>query len=337
MKALNGGDEILDLNRIMKYCLTPIPYCIATADGYLAKGDKSKSFSNLSKTIEDAVLKHTNSFTVEDGNALFYQLKPVPDTFKRISEKIYDNLPRGDVLVSTDMYWENSIKTLERQRRGCGERFIVKGENTRKPYDWKSFLSNSENKEQLIEMIFKVWSSVEFSAKLNDRKFIMIKHGEAFELTTGGNQIIPCLTSNQEETDSRVVLYVAFAAEQGYDQVRIRTPDSDIFWILLHHARSIDIQIIYDTGSGNNKRLINISSLCDHYSPSVCNALLGIHGFTGCDSTSFFKGKGKVRPMKLALKSPLFCSTFAKLGESWDITDEHISGLENLYVYCMVV
>ena len=32
--------------------------------------------------------------------------------------------------------------------------------------------------------------------------------------------------------------------------------------------------------------------------------------------------------MKLALKSPLFCSTFAKLGESWDITDELISGLE---------
>ena len=99
IRALNGGDEILDLNRIMKYCLTPIPYCIATADGYLAKGEKSKSFSNLSKNVEDAVLKHTNSLTVEDGNALFYQLKPVPDTHLGKYQRRYTIIFQGE------MFW----------------------------------------------------------------------------------------------------------------------------------------------------------------------------------------------------------------------------------------
>ena len=221
-------------------------------------------------------------------------LKPVPDTFKKIAEKVFDTVAKGDVLVSTDIYSENSAKRIERQRRGCGEKLIVKGENTKKPTDWKCFLSNSENKEQLIELIHRVWSSVEFSSKMNDRKFIMVRNGEAFELSSREKHTIPNLMSNQEETDSRVVLYAMYAASQGYERVRIRTPDSDIFWILLHHARSIDIEILYDTGFGNKKQMINISHLCNHYSQSVCNALLGIHGFTGCDSTSAFKGKGKV-------------------------------------------
>jgi len=33
----------LDLEEIMKYQLTPVPYCIVTADGFLAKTDKSKA------------------------------------------------------------------------------------------------------------------------------------------------------------------------------------------------------------------------------------------------------------------------------------------------------
>ena len=47
--ALEG--EQLDLNLIMQYCLTPIPYCLATADGYLAKNEKCKSFSSFTKEV----------------------------------------------------------------------------------------------------------------------------------------------------------------------------------------------------------------------------------------------------------------------------------------------
>ena len=53
-----------------------------------------------------------------------------------------------------------------------------------------------------------------------------------------------------------------------------------------------------------------------------------IQSLTGCDSTSAFKGKGKVRPMKLVLKSPSFCSTFSKLGESWEVSDDLVTEIE---------
>ena len=46
----------------------------------------------------------------------------------------------GMAIFSTDMYRDNSVKAMERRRRGCGEKLIIKGELTRKPIDWKVFL-----------------------------------------------------------------------------------------------------------------------------------------------------------------------------------------------------
>ena len=82
------------------------------------------------------------------------------------------------------------------------------------------------------------------------------------------------MRSDQEETDSRVVLYCIYAAEQGYQYARVRSPDSDIFWILLYHAREIDITILFDTGHGNKKCLINITNLSKHYTEQMCEAML---------------------------------------------------------------
>ena len=66
------SDAHLNLKELMAYCLTPVPYCIATADGYLAKTDKSKSFSFLTKGIPDEPAPIASMLTIEDGNVLFY-------------------------------------------------------------------------------------------------------------------------------------------------------------------------------------------------------------------------------------------------------------------------
>jgi hypothetical protein len=61
-----GGDIRLDMEGLMKFCLTPVPYCIGTADGFLAKTDKSKSFHHLTKGIMDAPLPNVDTLTIED-------------------------------------------------------------------------------------------------------------------------------------------------------------------------------------------------------------------------------------------------------------------------------
>jgi hypothetical protein len=178
----------------------------------------------------------------------------------------------------------------------------------------------------LIDQLYQVWTSPEFSDRRHGRRVILIKEGEAYDVSL--HEEIAELRSNQEETDSRVVLYCHFAASQGYDFIKVRSPDSDIFWILLSHASQINCEILFDTGHGDKKRLISISKLADHYGSPQCSALLGLHSFTGCDSVSAFKGKGKVSAAKLLGKSPSFSKTFQQLGSSWVIGEELVHGLE---------
>ena len=56
----------IDMAKLMKYCLTPIPYSIGTADGFLSKTDKSKSFSNLMKSTGNGILPVENLLTIDN-------------------------------------------------------------------------------------------------------------------------------------------------------------------------------------------------------------------------------------------------------------------------------
>ncbi|CAH3166021.1 unnamed protein product, partial [Porites lobata] len=65
------------------------------------------------------------------------------------------------------------------------------------------------------------------------------------------------LVSNQE-TDTRVVLYLDYAVRRGFKSAVVRTSDTDIF-ILLHYVHSIPITIYLDTGSRKHRQIINVS------------------------------------------------------------------------------
>ena len=66
---------------------------------------------------------------------------------------MFEHLPKGDVVFSTDTYQEGSIK--ERKRRGTGEKIILSGEAIKMPGDWPGFLVNDENKSQLVGMLLQ--------------------------------------------------------------------------------------------------------------------------------------------------------------------------------------
>ena len=157
--------EKIDVRELMKYPLMPVPSSIGTPNGYLLKTDKSKGFTYLTKELDNLTMpSDAKTLNVEDGNAIFYCMKEVPATFKQICEKIYDVsiVGKSDLLFSTDMYKENSIKSVERTSRGSGQKRIIKGESTKRPENWKSFLSNDSNKQQLVRLLLKVWSSGNF-------------------------------------------------------------------------------------------------------------------------------------------------------------------------------
>jgi hypothetical protein len=258
LKSQNEGLR-LDLKELMTYPLTPVPYSIATADGFLAKTDKSKSFHYLTKDCVDADVPPSNdTLVVHDGNACFYYMKEVPCNFSQICSKVFDMMSRtGDAVFSTDSYKDNSVKSMERQRRGCSAKLIIKGQNTKKPPDWKSFLANDDNKTQFIQLLSKLWSNDDYATKLQGREVVLICEGSAYLLTSDDGCVtrkteIPNLTSSQEETDSRVILYCKYGMDKGYQYIRVKSTDSDIFVILLHYAATFDgITILFDTGLYN--------------------------------------------------------------------------------------
>ena len=333
---LQRQDETVDLKELMSYPLMPVPSSIGTPDGFLAKTDKSKGFHYLIKGIEDAEIREKSmTMYIEDGNATFYNLKQLPSTFRGISEQIFDISTSGKehVIFSTDMYFPRSVKSQERERRGCGEKRIIKGMNTRRPESWTEFLTNEENKKQLINVIEQTWEGDDFHSKLENKSVILINAGKASMLSSGNDgevskTEIPCLLSNQEETDTRVVLYSIYAVDNGFQEVCVRSPDSDIFFILLHFASTIRATLLFDTGAGNNRRILDITKIADDFTERRCTALLALHAFTRCDTTSAFKGIGKVKPIKIVEKNSKFEDVFCKLGQRWNVTDDVFKGLE---------
>lgn len=139
---------------------------------------------------------------------------------------------------------------------------------------------------------------------------------------------LPTIYSNQEETDTRVVLYLHHAVALGYKNAVVRTPDTDIFMILLYHAHAIKLTVYLDIGSGKHRQLVNLSELAESLGEDYCATLLGFYVFTGEDCTSAFKGKGKIGPLKKLEKNPRFHVIFKQLGDDWNVKPEVLRQLE---------
>ena len=101
--------------------------------------------------------------------------------------------------------------------------------------------------------------------------------------------------------------------DKGFKSAVVRTPDSDIFFILLYHSNKLDINIYLDIGTGKQRKLVNETELGSVLGHEYCASLLGFYVFTGEDCTSAFRGKGKVAPLKKLQKYPMYQASFRLL------------------------
>ena len=144
-------------------------------------------------------------------------------------------------------------------RQGESEKLLIKGTKTRRPAEFKVFLSNSENKTQLFQLMLKSWTSKTAAPLLKDRLVILIVEGTAHKLTSADgtnverNEVLS-MRSSQEEYDTRFIIYTKWAQDNGYKAVCIRSSDADVFFILLNYTFSFNIAIDMDMGTKNNKK-----------------------------------------------------------------------------------
>ena len=179
------------------------------------------------------------------------------------------------------MYYPDSVNFMEKRTKGSGDKLIIKGANTKKPKCWKELLSNDENKHQLIKLMLHVWQTNLTASHLRNRSLILICEEAAFHLhgtddKNTNSQKASELKSSQEETDTRVLLCYMYAKQKGYKNVRIRIPDSDIFFICLHYAKTElqGLNVFIDIGNGKNRRLIDVTGYASSLSIGRYSTLL---------------------------------------------------------------
>ena len=95
---------------------------------------------------------------VVDLMALIRTFKTYPDTFEALALKVFSSIPKGyrRVDIVADAYLPQSIKSVERDRRGTALKIIVRSAQSKLPRDFTAFLSNGENKTRLIDLILSV-------------------------------------------------------------------------------------------------------------------------------------------------------------------------------------
>ena len=134
------------------------------------------------------------------------------------------------------------------------------------------------------------------------------------------------MSSSQEEADGKIILHCFFAAQTS-DELLVRSPDTDVFLLLLHFAEQIKKQLHFETGYGQQHKIIDMTTLSDVHKLES-DAILGLHAFNGCDTISAFLKRGKMKPLKLMRKNPSFRETFQTLDTKITVDPEVLTELE---------
>ena len=110
----------IDLREVMRYELGALPLSMANCDGTLRKTQKSKLFKHLETTFSEVENLPANCPKIFDGMVLPQKLPPALNTFGEVSDYLLKMILHGCSRVAffvTDFYLEDSVKSMERDRR----------------------------------------------------------------------------------------------------------------------------------------------------------------------------------------------------------------------------
>ena len=271
-------------------------------------------------------------------------IRVVPPTFGEVAECILASLIQLSMKYKcsridfvTDRYLERSIKEVERSRRAASgtEEIHLFSKTQKTPKQWKKYLADSRNKTALVEFLFSVWCQGDFHAT-NDIQ-IYYAHGEVCHSLVVESGSLKIMTINElrcdhEESDTRMLLHAQHASE-NFQNVVIKSPDTDVAVTCLCLLSQLNANVHFYTGVGNKSRIINLKKVEEVIGPQTCQALVGLHTFTGCDSTSSFYGKGKKKTFRLLEDNGEFLEAFIELGKEFSVQESTFLKLEQFVCY----
>ena len=168
---------------------------------------------------------------------------------------------------------------------------------------------------------------------LSNKRLSMVNHlfkAEPYFFQT--SVLVPSLSCNHEEADTKLVALVCAANVRQGDSVMVRSPSADIDILTLFVSHNFgDITIYVDNGTGKNRKIINVTS--SELSAREKIALIGLHAFSGNDYVSAFFRKGKCAFWKAMLKQSQFLEAFCHLGKELEVTNDLFKVLEKFICF----
>lgn len=343
--AIIAQKRSVDLKALFRYPLGPLPLALAEMDGSLKKTVKSSLFHKLEGSNSFSDDYPVNYAIIVDGMATVRQMKVTKLTYKEFAKKLLGCVissgkmaTRIDVVF--DVYLDNSIKDVERNRRSHGELSVQQIVPSAEIKQWNLLLSSNQNKNKLTEFIVTEWKSL--GHLLEDKILFVTCSRDVYQISRNETTLVQDLQSNHQEADTRMLLH-AHHASLTHNRIIISSPDTDVFMLLLSKVCDLDTEVYMMTGTAQNRRLININAVAnDIYGninktnctkKSLVKALLGFHCFTGCDTISAFAGRGKLKPLSLLVGNEDYIDVFCSLGEELSLTNEMIRKLERFVIH----
>ena len=125
------------------------------------------------------------------------------------------------------------------------------------------------------------------------------------------------LKSSQEEADTRILLLALHAAESGYQSIIITAEDTDVMVLSLGMCHKIPSHLFQKCGTKNRSRFLDITILSRTLGGTVCDSLIGMHDFTGCDTVGAFAGHGNMTTFRQVKMDKMYQIAFQELGCTW--------------------
>ena len=117
-------------------------------------------------------------------------------------------------------------------------------------------------------------------------------------------------------------LHANNASQNEPQTVVIVSEDTYVMILCVGYCKKINCLLYQKCGTQNQTRYMNISNLAQLLGDNRCDALAGIHAFTGCDSVSAFAGQGKLGAPKLVRGNSAFKESFKSMGTSCEVSEE---------------
>ncbi|XP_070562293.1 uncharacterized protein [Ptychodera flava] len=132
----------------------------------------------------------------------------------------------------------------------------------------------------------------------------------------------------QLQSQSQSKGHCKFCSSREVDNIVICSPDTDVFMLAVSCAHQLQSQLFLHQTSKNGQ-IIHINKITEALGDETAQALVGLHVFSGCDSVSAFRGKGKKKMANMLLMSDTYTDTFQELGTSWTVSDKLMTQIES--------